>query len=94
MTKISGQFLILGQFQDNFKISGISGQLGALHFSPEGELSSTSRRYRHVKLLRWQMTIRLNHGTTTDTHIHTYIHTYIYIFTLATTQDATHSQKL
>jgi len=33
MTKISGQFLISGQFQDNFKISGksgISGQLGAL----------------------------------------------------------------
>ena len=30
MTKISGQFLISGQFQDNFEISGISGQLGAL----------------------------------------------------------------
>jgi len=33
MTKISGQFLISGQFRDNFKISGISGisgQLGAL----------------------------------------------------------------
>jgi len=33
MTKISRQFLISGQFQDNFKISGISGisgQLGAL----------------------------------------------------------------
>ena len=33
MTKISGQFLISGQFQDSFKISGISGisgQLGAL----------------------------------------------------------------
>ena len=33
MTKISGQFLISEQFQDNFKISGISeisGQLGAL----------------------------------------------------------------
>jgi len=33
MAKISGQFLISGQFQDNFKISGlsgISGQLGAL----------------------------------------------------------------
>jgi len=33
MTKISGQYLISGQFQDNFKISGISGisgQLGAL----------------------------------------------------------------
>jgi len=30
MTKISGQFLISRQFQDNFKISGISGQLGAL----------------------------------------------------------------
>jgi len=33
MTKISGQFLISGQLQDSFKISGISeisGQLGAL----------------------------------------------------------------
>jgi len=33
MTKISGQFLISGQFQASFKISGISGisgQLGAL----------------------------------------------------------------
>ena len=33
MTKISGQFLISGQFQGSFKISGISGisgQLGAL----------------------------------------------------------------
>ena len=30
MTKMSRQFLISGQFQDNFKISGISGQLGAL----------------------------------------------------------------
>jgi len=33
MTKISGQFLISGQFQDYVKISGISGisgQLGAL----------------------------------------------------------------
>jgi len=33
MTKISGQFLILGQFQNNFKISGISGQLGAVSLS-------------------------------------------------------------
>ena len=35
MTKISGQFLISGQFQDSFKISGISGisgQLGALKY--------------------------------------------------------------
>jgi len=30
MIKISGQFLISGQYQDSFKISGISGQLGAL----------------------------------------------------------------
>jgi len=39
MTKISGQFLISGQFQDNFKISGISGisgQLGALNFHSNG----------------------------------------------------------
>jgi len=35
MTKISGQFLISGQFKNNFKISGISrisGQLGALKY--------------------------------------------------------------
>jgi len=31
MSKISGQLLISGQFQDNCEISGISGQLGALH---------------------------------------------------------------
>jgi len=31
MSKISGQFLISGQFQDICEISGISGQLGALH---------------------------------------------------------------
>jgi len=30
MSKISGQLLISGQFQDNSEISGISGQLGAL----------------------------------------------------------------
>jgi len=30
MTKISGELLISGQFQDNCEISGISGQLGAL----------------------------------------------------------------
>jgi len=30
MTKISGQFKNSGQFQDNFEISGISGQLGHL----------------------------------------------------------------
>ena len=30
MSKISGQFLISGQFQDICEISGISGQLGAL----------------------------------------------------------------
>jgi len=30
MTKISGQFLISGQIQGNFKISGISGHLEAL----------------------------------------------------------------
>jgi len=30
MSKISGQLLISGQFQDNCEISGISGQLGAL----------------------------------------------------------------
>jgi len=29
-TKISGQLEISGQFQDNFKISGISGQVGPL----------------------------------------------------------------
>ena len=36
MTKISGQFLISGQFQDTFNISGISGisgQLGALNLT-------------------------------------------------------------
>ena len=32
MSKISGQLLISGQFQDNCEISGISGQLGALIF--------------------------------------------------------------
>jgi len=32
MSKISGQFLISGQFQDICEISGISGQLGALHY--------------------------------------------------------------
>jgi len=31
MSKISGQFLISGQFQDICEISGISGQLGALY---------------------------------------------------------------
>jgi len=31
MTKISGQFQISKQYQDNFEISGISGQLGPLH---------------------------------------------------------------
>jgi len=30
MSKISGQLLISGQFQDNCEISGISGQLGTL----------------------------------------------------------------
>jgi len=30
MSKISGQLLILGQFQDNCEISEISGHLGAL----------------------------------------------------------------
>jgi len=30
MSKISGQLLISGQFQDNCEISGISGQLGAM----------------------------------------------------------------
>jgi len=30
MTKISGQFLTSGHFQDNNEISGISGQLAAL----------------------------------------------------------------
>jgi len=30
MSKISGQLLISGQFQDTCDISGISGQLGAL----------------------------------------------------------------
>jgi len=30
MTKISGQFLISGQFQNMFKISGISGISGQL----------------------------------------------------------------
>jgi len=30
MSKISGQLLISGQFQDKCEISGISGQLGAL----------------------------------------------------------------
>jgi len=30
MSKISGQLLISGQFQDICEISGISGQLGAL----------------------------------------------------------------
>jgi len=33
MSKISGQLLISGQFQDICDISGISGQLGALNFS-------------------------------------------------------------
>jgi len=36
MSKLSGQFLISGQFQDIFKISGISGisgQLGALIYT-------------------------------------------------------------
>jgi len=45
MTKISGQFLISGQFQDNFKISGISrisGQLGALN--------TNSQTFDHVSL--------------------------------------------
>jgi len=32
MSKISGQLLISGQFQDICEISGISGQLGALIF--------------------------------------------------------------
>jgi len=31
MSKISGELLISGQFQDICHISGISGQLGALH---------------------------------------------------------------
>jgi len=36
MSKISGQLLISGQFQDNCEISGISGPLGALLQSTEG----------------------------------------------------------
>jgi len=32
MSKISGQLLISGQFQDICDISGISGQLRALHY--------------------------------------------------------------
>jgi len=32
MSKISGQLLISEQFQDNCEISGISGQLEALHY--------------------------------------------------------------
>ena len=45
MTKISVQFLISGQFQASFKISrisGISGQLGALHFS----VHNSQKHYR------------------------------------------------
>jgi len=48
MTKISGQFLISGHFQDNFEISGISGQLGALH-----SLISYLRRERNVYCQCW-----------------------------------------
>ena len=36
MSKISGQFLISGQFQDICDISGISGQLGALEYEVDG----------------------------------------------------------
>jgi len=32
MSKISGQLLISGQFQDKCEISGISGQLGAMRY--------------------------------------------------------------
>ena len=41
MSKISGQFLISGQFQDICEISGISGQLGAL------------LQYRHLVPTLW-----------------------------------------
>jgi len=43
MSKISGQLLISGQFQDICDISGISGQLGALI------LSRTTRVSQHQK---------------------------------------------
>jgi len=44
MTKISGQFLISGQFQYNFEISGISGQLGALLLALNSNLTSIFNR--------------------------------------------------
>jgi len=43
MSKISGQFLISGQFQDICEISGISGQLGALHLLPMAMVRLTGK---------------------------------------------------
>jgi len=42
MSKISGQMLISGQFQDICDISGISGQLGALQLAKK--LTGIKRR--------------------------------------------------
>jgi len=50
MTKISGQLLISGQFQDNYEISGnsgISGQLGALQTWSGSD--NPSQRYGRLK---------------------------------------------
>jgi len=52
LTKISRQFQISGQFQDTFKFSGISGQLGPLNYS------DTSN---NMKLVHWPLTGGLFH---------------------------------
>ena len=55
MSKISGQFLISGQFQDSCEISGISGQLGALlvwtecFTAPPTQYRLYERRFLQVK---------------------------------------------
>jgi len=57
MTKISGQYLISGQFQDNFKISGISGisgQLGALLYIAK-YLVEHRMEWRHCESQCWDL---------------------------------------
>ena len=47
MSKISGQLLISGQFQDICEISGISGQLGALLMATELQVSACTSDREH-----------------------------------------------
>jgi len=61
MSKISGQFLISGQFQDIREISGISGQLGALH-TPSG--ACQTRRRSKMEQVITQGTLKSQHKKT------------------------------